>query len=485
MKFAIGGGILLAILLLAQTVSTYFFVYDRVVADEAAREADRKQTLLAQRATAARADTPDQLEPLVKQFRREFPNQVAWIRIFGADAHVIAQAGEPQTKPLSESQLHHLLVMHQPQRHTVKSASGRVLVILSRARLFDPGHFPGPDGPRMGDPPPRPPRGAPNFEEIAIYLNGVTVNFGALRQNLIIGCMASFALLASMSMIGLLFNRFIRSRELEQQVELARTVQTDLLPSSVARKPSELLEFAAIFLPAATVGGDFYDVFTADDGRVSVILGDVAGKGISAAILMGVLHGAIRSMSWTRSLAGQAEASRRLNRFLCEKTARERFASLFSAFFVPDSAHDHRGTLCYVNAGHLPPLLVRASRGEGRRIERLECGGPVLGLLPSATYESAAIQVNAGDVLVVFSDGVAEATNHLDEEFGEGRIGEVVLRHIDQDPQQICNAVIEQVNRFLGRLKAHDDQTLLVVRLAPVRISGEKVAVRDSATIAL
>jgi sigma-B regulation protein RsbU (phosphoserine phosphatase) len=213
------------------------------------------------------------------------------------------------------------------------------------------------------------------------------------------------------------------------------------------------------------VGGDFYDLFTADDGSVSVVLGDVAGKGISAALLMGVLHGSIRSMSWTRTPAGHEEAARRLNQFLCEKTARERFASLFMGFFTPSSDNGEQGTLCYVNGGHLPPLLVRASGKHS--VERVEAGGPVLGLLPAATYECGTALIRADDVLVIFSDGVAEATNRQDEEFGEGRIAEIVRRHIDESPQQICDAVLSEVKRFLGDLKAHDDQTLLVVRLAP------------------
>jgi sigma-B regulation protein RsbU (phosphoserine phosphatase) len=87
--------------------------------------------------------------------------------------------------------------------------------------------------------------------------------------------------------------------------------------------------------------------------------------------------------------------------------------------------------------------------------------------LPAATYECGTALIRADDVLVIFSDGVAEATNRQDEEFGEGRIAEIVRRHIDESPQQICDAVLSEVKRFLGDLKAHDDQTLLVVRLAP------------------
>jgi sigma-B regulation protein RsbU (phosphoserine phosphatase) len=205
------------------------------------------------------------------------------------------------------------------------------------------------------------------------------------------------------------------------------------------------------------VGGDFYDVFTAEDGIISIVLGDVAGKGISAALLMGVLHGAIRSMNSTRSAVGQEQGSQWLNQFLCEKTARERFVSLFWAYYLPET-----GQLRYINAGHLPPLLVRSTG-----VEKLECGGPVLGVLPLAAYNAGTVQVDSGDVLIVFSDGIAEALNARDEEFGEQRISEVACRNIGDSPQQICDAILREVKSFLGGLKAHDDQTLLVVRLTP------------------
>jgi serine phosphatase RsbU (regulator of sigma subunit) len=467
-KVAIGAGTLLALALLAQTVTTYFFVYHKIVGDEAAREAGRKEAALSLAAAAAKIGSADRLDPLVKQFQLEFPKQIAWIRVLDMDAKVIAQAGEAQTKVPSAKQLHRLLQNHQAQRVTLKSGPREVLMMLTRTRFFDPVH-------RTGDPRSWPPPPPPVFEEMAIFVDSVTIDFGGLRQNLIVGCLASVALLASMVLIAILFNRYTRDRHLEQQVELARSVQTDLLPSASANS-SERVKFAAAFLPAATVGGDFYDLFTADDGSVSVVLGDVAGKGISAALLMGVLHGSIRSMSWTRTPAGHEEAARRLNQFLCEKTARERFASLFMGFFTPGSGPGEQGTLCYVNAGHLPPLLVRA--GGKHSVERLETGGPVLGLLPAATYECGTALVHADDVLVIFSDGVAEATDRQDEEFGDARIAEIVRRHIDETPQQICDAVLREVNRFLGDLKAHDDQTLLVVRLAPAWKAESKDQVR-------
>ena len=440
-KLAIGSGILLGLVLLVQTISTYFFVYDKLIHEEAAQEAERKVGTVVRTAANLGITDVHRVAPVLRQVQEESPRQVAWMRLFDLDSQVVAQAGDPLTRLLSPDQLHHSLESHQPIRKSLKTPNGEVMVTVSRMRF------------NARRPPGGPHEGGVIFAETAIYLDGVSVNFTPLHQNLIVGCLAAVALLGSMALISILFNRYIRARELEQQVELARSVQADLLPAPEAARPSPYLQFAAAFLPAAVVGGDFYDVFKSGAGPISVVLGDVAGKGISAALLMGVIHGAIRSMDWSQ----QESAARHLNLFLCEKTARERFASLFLAYFDPESASLH-----YINAGHLPPLLVRKSG-----VVRLENGGPVLGLLPGAKYVSSIVSIDAGDTLVVFSDGVAEATNSGDEEYGEQRISDLVCNNLERDPSAICDLILQDVKRFLGGSKPHDDQTLLVVRLEP------------------
>jgi sigma-B regulation protein RsbU (phosphoserine phosphatase) len=221
----------------------------------------------------------------------------------------------------------------------------------------------------------------------------------------------------------------------------------------------------------------FYDVYpaenAAENGQTALVLGDVAGKGVSAALLMGVLHGAIRSLDWTRSASRHEEATARLNRLLCEKTSRERFASLFWAYFTPET-----GILSYVNAGHLPPLLVRAAG-----MERLDDGGQVLGLLPSAHYRSGETHVEPGDLLVIFSDGIEEAANQDEEEFGEERIAQIVRQNAGSPPRLICGAIVSGIGNFLGELKPHDDQTLLIVRLTPVTKWIEPQPTSDRAQI--
>jgi len=207
------------------------------------------------------------------------------------------------------------------------------------------------------------------------------------------------------------------------------------------------------------VGGDLYDVFDTDDGEVALILGDVSGKGLPAALLMGVVQGAVRASSGSGAAANHEQAAERLNQLLCMKTARERFVSLFWCYF-----DGHASRLRYINAGHLPPLLIR-SDGSEPKVVRLDEGGPVLGLLPGARYVQVVVDVHPGDLLVVYSDGILEAENAHGEEFGEAGVIACIARHPNATPGEICAAVLEDVRVFLGSGLPQDDQTLLIARL--------------------
>jgi sigma-B regulation protein RsbU (phosphoserine phosphatase) len=198
-----------------------------------------------------------------------------------------------------------------------------------------------------------------------------------------------------------------------------------------------------------------------------MVLGDVSGKGLSAALLMGVVQGAVRTSSDAGLAENHEDAAERLNHLLCMKTARERFVSLFWCYL------NREGTrLSYINAGHLPALLVRERFGKPD-VWRLESGGgPVLGVLPGARYKQAEIDIELGDILVVFSDGVSEATNAQGDEFGEEGIIESVKRVWEKSAGEICDGVLADVGAFLGDLPPHDDQTLMVVRLENVAPAG-------------
>jgi sigma-B regulation protein RsbU (phosphoserine phosphatase) len=297
-----------------------------------------------------------------------------------------------------------------------------------------------------------------------------------LRQNLIVGCSAGFALLAAVIVIGFRFRNYLRGKQVEEQLAMARLVQFDLLP------PGKLLtrdlEFAAQCVPAWQVGGDFYDAFETDDHQIALILGDVSGKGLSAALVMGVVQGAVHASSGTGPAANHEQSAERLNQLLCLKTARERFVSLVWCYFDPIAS-----VLGYINAGHLPPLLVHQTATGSFEVERLDEGGPVLGVLPGATYRQTRVSIRPGDLLVVFSDGILEAANALDEEFGEDRILDAVKKNWAGSPTEICDAVLAQVRTFLGKELPHDDQTLMVVRLQGVAKRPGEPDYRPSETV--
>jgi sigma-B regulation protein RsbU (phosphoserine phosphatase) len=285
--------------------------------------------------------------------------------------------------------------------------------------------------------------------ELAISLNAVAGAFEGLRQNLAVGLIASITLLVSLAIIVLRARSYLRGRYLENELQLARRVQRDLQPKPASI--SSAVNFAASATAADHIGGDFYDIFELESGEIGIVLGDVSGKGVPAALLVSVLQGAIRS-----AIAQKHEyACEQINRMLCDRTACERFATLFWGVFNPVT-----GRLRYVNAGHNPPLLLRA----GTSIVRLEEGGPALGLLPHARYKAGEIQVTAADTLVLYSDGINEALNARGEEFGDERIAQLVTDASGSAPGELCDRIMARLMRFASSTAPADDRTLLVVR---------------------
>jgi phosphoserine phosphatase RsbU/P len=231
------------------------------------------------------------------------------------------------------------------------------------------------------------------------------------------------------------------------------------------------VDFAASVATADHVGGDFYDIFEADSGKIAIVLGDVSGKGIPAALLVSVVQGAIRS-----STASEHEyACERINCMLCERTACERFATLFWGVFDPVTR-----TLRYVNAGHPAPFLIRQVKaqvadepaipaGTKTQIIRLDEGGPVLGVLPDVRYSAGAIEFAGSDTLILYSDGLNETTNRNGEEFGVDRMEEFVSGMAITAPVELCERLTNEVTAFSHAAAPADDRTLLVVRFPPER----------------
>jgi sigma-B regulation protein RsbU (phosphoserine phosphatase) len=274
--------------------------------------------------------------------------------------------------------------------------------------------------------------------------------------------------MAAVLLIGIRFRHYLRGKQVEEQMAMARRVQFDLLP------PGSLLtrdlEFAAKCVPTWQVGGDFYDAFETEDHQIGLVLGDVSGKGLSAALLIGVVQGVVHASNGTGSAFSHEQSMERLNHLLCMKTARERFVSLVWCYFDPV-----RSVLRYINAGHLRPFLVRQNASGSIETHRLdEGGGPVLGLLPGASYTQVEIPIVPGDLLVVFSDGIVEAENSLDQEFGEERIVSAIKENWGGAPTQIRDAILAKVRQFLGKGTPQDDQTLMVVRLQQVPLASHR-----------
>jgi hypothetical protein len=469
MSIALGS--ILGLLLLAETLWTYRYVSRSLVSQEAQREAERRLQSVARAGRLTSSRHSSSLNPVLHEMVHESPKTLAWLRIISIDGTVLAESEKVTDPPKYSHKLLHDIQGGRdqpPGSHTEER--GRVAIVVMPLR-FGPPPRPHADPADAIGPPPREQRAPPEFLETAIYLDGVSVNFGLLRQNLIVGTSAGFALLGAVLVLSLRFPHYMRGKRVEEELSLARRVQLDLFPTEDSATMA--LPFAARCVPALQVGGDLYDVFETDDGEVALVLGDVSGKGLPAALLMGVVQGAVRASCGTGAAANHEHATERLNHLLCMKTARERFVSLFWCFF------DRReSVLRYVNAGHLPPLLVRYEEAAGPRIIRLDQGGPVLGLLPGARYTQAVEPVLPGDLLVVFSDGILEATDASGAEFGEEGVVAAIEKNWNKPPAAICNAVLEAVGAFLGKELPHDDQTLLVVRLDQAGSGADLATVR-------
>jgi phosphoserine phosphatase RsbU/P len=238
----------------------------------------------------------------------------------------------------------------------------------------------------------------------------------------------------------------------EQELNRARDIQQDLMPKVLPQLPR--VELAGAWQPARTVGGDYFDVIQLDSNRLGICIGDVAGKGITAALLMANLQASFRAFATPDE--SPAAVCAKLNAFLCGNLAPGKFVTFFYAIL---NAEDR--TLRYENAGHCPAILLRAS-GE---TELLSGDGAVLGVLPDWQYKDFAVQLAAGDRLLLFTDGVTEAANSEFEEFGNARIIES-LRVRDETVTALATQrrILEGVTRFCSS-NFQDDATILVAAI--------------------
>ena len=258
------------------------------------------------------------------------------------------------------------------------------------------------------------------------------------------------------ALVALLRTEIAQGRERRSQAQReqrefdeARRIQRKLLPASLPQL--DAFELAVSWQPAAGVGGDCFDAIGFTPTRLGLAIADVVGKGIPAALLMSNLQAAVRAFA--TDAAEPAELCDRVNTILCGHIAEDRFISFF--YCVADA---DLGTLAYANAGHYPPMLVRADG----RVERLAKGGAVLGVFPEGSYNSGCVSLARGDRLVLYTDGITEASDGADEEFGEDRLQALAVQHRACSAPALQARLVDAVNTFTaGRFT--DDATLIVL----------------------
>jgi serine phosphatase RsbU (regulator of sigma subunit) len=248
-----------------------------------------------------------------------------------------------------------------------------------------------------------------------------------------------------------LFQQEQRMKEIERELRAASRIQQRLLPAQPPAVPG--YELYGYNRPCLDVGGDYFDYLLRDEKTLTVVVGDVSGKGLGAALLMASIQASLHAHVSTP--ASVEELVTQLNRAVHRSSSVEKFSTFFYAEIDIES-----GALRFCNAGHNPPLIVRA----GSEIEMLQGGGMVLGFNPAEVYTASDTRLEPGDLLVAYSDGVTEAVNVVLEQFGEERLMATVRETAGVPVEQVSKRIDEAVAAFVGEADPFDDYTLLLVR---------------------
>ena len=259
-----------------------------------------------------------------------------------------------------------------------------------------------------------------------------------------------------------LTDRVVEQETLRRDIDLASDVQRRLLPDAPPRIDGA--DFAASSVPARRIGGDYYDFVELGDGGIGIALADVSGKGVAAALIMSVVQASLRIIS----SEGDVPPSRlvaRMNEFVYRSTPGSKYATFFYAHFNAQAR-----VLRYVNAGHNPPYLLRATRpsttdSAPSPVEELSVGGTVVGMFPDARYEEATVALSPGDVLLAFTDGVPEAHNPENDEFGEARLQQLLRETAHLPADQISARITAAMNDWIQEAEQYDDLTFIVMKV--------------------
>jgi phosphoserine phosphatase RsbU/P len=238
---------------------------------------------------------------------------------------------------------------------------------------------------------------------------------------------------------------------LKNDLEIARQIQQAMLPAPSYSAPG--VETFGSSRPANTVGGDFYDILPLDDGRLIIALGDVAGKGSPAALLMALLLAMLRTL--VDEQLPPADLVARLNVQVCRQAPGTRFITLFIAFYDPMT-----GDMTYVNAGHTQPLLIRRNR----MAERLTEGGIALGMFEHSTYQTGHVTIQPDELVAIYSDGITEAENPAGRPFDESGLESALIGHLSGNLAAIGSAVVRAVEQHTADTRFADDLTILLLR---------------------
>ncbi|HEY0703753.1 MAG TPA: SpoIIE family protein phosphatase [Candidatus Acidoferrales bacterium] len=245
-----------------------------------------------------------------------------------------------------------------------------------------------------------------------------------------------------------------RREKMSREIEIAREVQERLFPQKMPAVAG--LDVCGKCRTALGVGGDYYDFLALPEGKLGVALGDVSGKGIAAALTMASLQASLRADA-TRAGDDLGGLVARVNQMVFDASTEDRYATFFYAQYDPASRR-----LVYVNGGHCPPMLFRHASGSVERLD--QAGGPVVGLMPDCGYEQAETTLAAGDLLVIYTDGISEAMNRDLEEWGEERLTEAVRACTAMNASETISAIMKAADAFTVGAPQHDDMTLVILR---------------------
>jgi sigma-B regulation protein RsbU (phosphoserine phosphatase) len=252
-----------------------------------------------------------------------------------------------------------------------------------------------------------------------------------------------------------LYRESVEKQRLEEELAVAKQIQRELLPRNLPSLNN--FDFAAFIEPSRQVGGDYYDFIPIGNGKTGIVIADASGKGVPAALFTARMQVMIQSEARFGKKMNDMMSS--INNYLTRSTSSDHYATCFYG-----EIDDHRKNFIYCNAGHNYPILVRKNGS----IESLKKGGLLLGAFPEAKYEMGEITFNPGDMLVLYTDGLSEAMDNNEVEYGEERLTENIVKLRTQPAEIICSMIVKSVKQYASGINDFDDMTIVVIRTREV-----------------